>query len=253
MTASGTAPHDGVSGAPTALTILVPGWPQWSWGQRERGLVLLGSYAAGMIVGLFAWGTPVGLLMLGFAFASHVVSMVDAIRQHSFPRIRGWIPIASSMAGLGLVYGTVLLAGLLVAWPAGLLAGPGVSYLVNTWAYPQGEAPRPGDYVWFEGTQAAGPRVARVLAGPGQEVGWTERKLRVDGVTAQRPINFRGPGIPDQLEFTVPPDHVLVSPDLDADPDGRSSTPDLVLIPTERVVGRAWAQLYPVWNRRLLL
>ena len=33
--------------SPAGLRLLVPGWPQFSWGQRERGWVLLGSFVVG--------------------------------------------------------------------------------------------------------------------------------------------------------------------------------------------------------------
>lgn len=254
VTGGGRRPGPGRFSA--GWTILIPGWPQWTWGLRERATVLAGSYAAAMAVGVFAWGTPLGLAVLAFGFAAHAASAVDAIRREAFPRAGRWVPTASAVAGLALCYLPALVAGLLLAWPARPLAGPAAGYAINTWAYLRGQSPRPGDYVWVDGRRAGRPQVARVLAGPGQEVGLKEDRLKVDGVAAPLPPGLRGAGLPDELEFTVPPDHVLVSagedpPDrLEAD---EAESPAVVLVPTEHVVGRAWAQLYPVWNRRLLL
>ena len=55
---------DGVTPGPAGLRILVPGYAQWSWRQRERALVFFGSFAAALLVGLFAWGTRTGAAVL---------------------------------------------------------------------------------------------------------------------------------------------------------------------------------------------
>src|SRR5262245_13218377 len=67
--------------SPAGLGILIPGYAQWRWNQRERALVLFGSFAAALVVGAFAWGTATGAAVLAFAFAAHVVSVVDVFRQ----------------------------------------------------------------------------------------------------------------------------------------------------------------------------
>ena len=43
--------------SPVGLKMVVPGWPQFSWGQRQRGWVLVGSFAIALAVGLWTWGT----------------------------------------------------------------------------------------------------------------------------------------------------------------------------------------------------
>src|SRR5262249_17491556 len=78
------------------LKVLVPGYPQWSWRQRGRASVLLGSYAAALGVGLFCWGTPTGFVVLAFAYGTHVVSVTDVIRQQAFPGFGRWVPALSS-------------------------------------------------------------------------------------------------------------------------------------------------------------
>ena len=73
--------------SPAGIRVLVPGWPQFFWGQRERGWVLLGSFVVAVGAGLLTWGTWEGWSFFGFAFLTHVTSMTDAIRQGSFSRI----------------------------------------------------------------------------------------------------------------------------------------------------------------------
>ena len=50
--------------SPLGYKMIVPGWPQFSWGQRQRGLVLVGSFAVALTVGLWTWGTVLGLGVL---------------------------------------------------------------------------------------------------------------------------------------------------------------------------------------------
>ncbi len=49
--------------SPVGLKMVVPGWPQFSWGQHQRGWVLVGSFVMALAVGLWTWGT---WLRLGF-------------------------------------------------------------------------------------------------------------------------------------------------------------------------------------------
>src|SRR5262249_40008014 len=67
------------------LWVLVPGGAQWWWGQRERASVFFGTFSAALVVGLFTWGTSASAAILLFAFAAHVASAADAIRQGAFP------------------------------------------------------------------------------------------------------------------------------------------------------------------------
>src|ERR1700722_15826609 len=87
---------------PLGLWMLVPGWPQLAWSQRERGLVLLGSFFASLAMAIFLWGTHFGWLILIFAFGTHVVSVADGIRQSAFPGFGRWVPVWSASASLGM-------------------------------------------------------------------------------------------------------------------------------------------------------
>jgi hypothetical protein len=232
--------------------ILIPGYPQWSWWQRERALALFGSFAAALGVGLFGWGTSAGWAILAFAFVTHVASVADVIRQASFPGFGKWVPVLSASAGLGLgCYGPGLVLGLLLAWPGFRGDAPANGYLINRLAY-QTAAPSAGDWVWWRGPDGQRPRAVRVMAGPGQEVALSPSGWRVDGQ-----------GVPWQpteptdrareLIFRVPSNRVLIAPA--ATPEGQVEpcpSSGLVLIPSQEIVGRAWARAYPVWNRGLL-
>lgn len=242
----------GPPGWPAGARLLVPGLAQWGWRQPERALVLFGSFASALGAGLFAWGTWGGVLLLLFAFGTHVTSSADAIRQGAFPGFGRLVPWASASAGLGLgCYAPALLLATLLAWP-GVRGGPsGDGYLINRWAYGR-NAPTAGEWVWIDGEDGQAPWVARVLATPGQAVSWVEDRLRVAGRTTT-PAFGTGGGRLAELTFEVPEGHVLVAGEATAGgtPPGTPAR-ELRLVARRAVVGRAWARLYPVWERGLL-
>src|SRR5438094_698942 len=106
-------------GSPAAgWRALVPGYAQWSCGQRDRGVVRFGSFASALVASVFAWGTPLGLGLLAFAFGAHVASVVDALRQAAFPPMGRWAPWLATGGWLGvLIYGPLLASLSLLAWP----------------------------------------------------------------------------------------------------------------------------------------
>jgi hypothetical protein len=235
---------------PAGLKALVPGYPQWAWRQGERGLVLFGSFAAAFAVAVFAWGTPTGLVVLAFAFTTHAVSAVDAVRQSAFPSAGRWSTWAGVSGGLAVgVYAPLLTVATLVAWP-GIRGGSSTEgYLVNCWAYQRAE-PRRNEWVWYRPTPRSEPRVGRVVAGRGQEVEWSRNQLRVDGRPDLAAAPFRSLSPPHEMVYRVPEGHVLVEPD--GGLSRRRSTDGLMIVEREQIVGRAWARLYPVGERRLL-
>jgi hypothetical protein len=232
------------------LALLVPGAPQWLWHQRERGLVLGGSYASALAAGAFAWGTVPGAVLLVFAYAVHAISAADAIGQWAFPGFGRRAPAAMAVVALGVaVYGPLAVLGALVAWPGMESRGPRSGYAVDRLAYRgEGRKPASGDHVWLAPARGErNGRLANVLARPGQEVSWAGGLLAVAG----RRLNvspFRAGQEPRSLAFTVPDGHLLVA--------YRTDDPLLPttweLVPEARVEGHAWAKLYPVWERQLL-
>jgi hypothetical protein len=233
---------------------LIPGYAQWSWRQRERGLVLFGSYLAAVGVGVFAWGTSIGLVVLAFAFGTHVVSAVDVIRQGSFPGFGRWMPLVSASGGLAVgVYAPVLSVATLLAWPAMFDASTPEGYVVNRWAY-RDRPPVQGDWVWLRSSPWGELRIGRVLANAGQEVEWSGGRLRITGEMqapgAPTGSPFRSSWTPDELAYSVPEGHVLVS--LGAGRRPENGAGGSVLVPDDQVVGRVWARLYPIGDRQLL-
>jgi hypothetical protein len=213
-------------------------------------MILFGSYAGALAVGVFAWGTTLGLLVLVFAFATHAFSAADAIRQYSFPGFGRLVPALTTSAGLGaFCYGPALAMASVYAWPIALDERPREGYLVNRWAYAD-EAPAPGETVWLRPTRGARPKVARIVAGPGQRVEWSGEQFLVDDLVVEE-SPFRIAGSPSRLQMTIPQGHVLVT--FGADPRRGKGVPGgWEVVDQADVRGRAWARSYPIWDRRLL-
>lgn len=229
------------------LAFLLPGVPQWLWGQRERALLLGGSFASALLAGIFAWGTAAGAFLLAFAFAAHVASAADAIHQWAFPGFGRWVPTASASAGLAAVYGPIFLLAILVAWPGMESGGPRQGYLVNRLAY-RDRTPGGGDHVWLAPSHGErGGRLASVVGRPGDEVEWIDGRLRVAG-RRLRLEPFRQGQVPRSMAFRVPDGQLLVT--------YRTDDPFLPetweLVASSRVEGHAWGKLYPVWERQFL-
>jgi len=232
------------------LRALVPGYAQWSRRQRERGAVLFGTFAAAAAAAVFAWGTPAGLAVLAYAFATHAFSTADTVRQGSFPASGRWATRVGVPGGLAVgMYAPLLAAATLFAWPG---TGAGVSpdgYLVNCWAYRRSEPTRL-HWIYYRPGPTCPPRAGRVVAAGGQEVEWSAAGLRVDGQPVQVGGRFCPSAAPGLLTYRVPRRHSLVEPTPQA--AGARTPGGLAIVPHDRVIGRAWARFYPVWDRRLL-
>jgi hypothetical protein len=158
---------------PAGLRVLVPGYAQWRWRQRERALVLFGSFVASLGVGVFVWGTRASFLILLFAFGTHVVSVADVIRQSAFPGYGRLVPMVSASAGLGFgCYAPAAALAMVYAWPGfgGERASDG--YLINRGAY-WSSPPATGETAWARLPTAAGR--SRSGSWPGLGSGWSGR------------------------------------------------------------------------------
>jgi len=236
--------------SPIGLKLLVPGWPHFCWGQPERGWVFLGSFSISLFVGLWTWGIWLSWVVLGFAFMTHIASATDGLRQRSFPIYPSRTALAVVALALGLlVYLPAFLFLSLIACPGFEPDGTGNGFLINLSAY-RGAAPRQGQWIWMRPSPLGEPRAAQVVAVSGQEVEWTGLSWKIDG--QQRPLatHLRLMALPQACRFQVPANQILVEPQ----DDGVSTPPlgPLVLVSPDRIIGRAWAQFYPVWDRRLL-
>jgi hypothetical protein len=210
----------------------------------------MGSFAVALSAGFLAWGTWLSVGFFAFGFLAHVTSTTDAIRQGSFPvfpRRTAVSMIAGSLAVL--LYLPILLALVATAWPGAAPDRSRSVYLVNCWAY-RGRRPECGHWVWLHLPPGGALRTARVVAVAGQEVEWNGHQWRVDGQDPRLLAPLRSAAWPQTCHFKVPTDQVLVEPE---EEDGAPPrTGSLVLVSHNQIVGRAWAQYYPVWDRRLL-
>ncbi len=234
------------------LKVLLPGASQWVWGERERGAVFAGSFTTAAATSAFLWGTPLSLALLAVAFATHVAATTDVLSRRAFPGFGRKVVWSAAVVGLGLgIYTPFLTAATLIAWP-GLRSGAeeAEGFLVNCWAYHLA-APRRDELVWYRPTPWAEPRVGRVVAGQGQEVEWDDGVMRVDGRIDRRTLPTPALDAPKALAYRVPDGHVLVR--VEGGPTlHRPPVEGLAVVAREQVLGRAWAQLYPIRERRLL-
>jgi hypothetical protein len=185
-----------------------------------------------------------------FAFVTHVTSAMDALRQSTFPvypRRAALIMTSGSLAFS--VYVPALFFSFLLAWPGYSPDRTRNGYLVNCWAY-HGEGPRQGHWVWLRLPPQGRPRAARVIAVAGQEVDWNGRSWRVDGQERQLHSPLPVAVWPQTCRFKVAANQVLVEPE-DEGVSPTAASP-LLLVSEDKIIGRAWAQFYPVWDRRLL-
>ena len=230
--------------------VLVPGWTQWSAHERDRGFILFGTFSSAMFVGLCAWGTWLGTILLIFAFVTHVFATADAMRRGTFPPFERWIPWTTASLGLGLgCYAPLMIAASLFAWPGMRSDAPYEGYLIDRWTI-RGRAPRAGDHVWVESAEGRGPWLGRVIALSGQRVEWTENSLRIDGRIGEG----RGAEFPQNvgdLTLRVPNDHLLIVAE-DVHSSNIYDPPSPRIVSSSRIVGIAWAKYYPIWDRRLL-
>jgi hypothetical protein len=230
--------------------LLIPGLPQVTWRQRERGMVYLVSFLTSLGTSLFCWGSLLGWCFLIFCCLTHMAASLDVVRQRAFPVFPGKVALAAAILGIGLtVYlpiGTLLR---FCAFSTGSDGSTGIGYLVNSLAYQQRE-PALGHFIWMQVSPASNPRAGEVVAVAGQEVEWTGRRWRVDGKDLQTTCPGALPYFPDAWRFQVPPNHVLIGPETSSATSEPSSL--LVIVSKEQIVGRAWVRYYPIWERCLL-
>jgi len=236
--------------SPPGLKLLVPGWPQLSWKQRDRATVLMGSFITALAVATWTWGTWASWGFSVFVFLCQVSSATDALRQSSFPVYSRRTALVLVSLSIGFVlYMPVIVVLSTLAWPGFSEPGTGTGYAVNRWAY-RNATPRVGDWIWTRLQSHGKPHAAQIVATGGQEVEWTGRNWRIDGLPCPLKGSLRLTAWPQVCRFHVPSDQVLVEPE--ETEASTSAIGPLVLVPSDAIVGRAWARLYPMWDRHLL-
>src|SRR5262249_10916204 len=96
------------------------------------------------------------------------------------------------------------------------------------------------------------PRVGRIVAQPGQVVEWSRQQWWVDGQAVRLPATVAAAGGLRELAFAVPEDHVVITAEAGTSAPGGWTSETLLPVPRDRILGRAWAKLYPLWSRKLL-
>ncbi|APW60232.1 hypothetical protein [Paludisphaera borealis] len=232
------------------LRLLVPGYTQWSWGQRHRGLVMGGTYASALATSLLIWGHPSSWFFLGVAVACQTAAWLDAQRQDPFSGFTPTSVLAATGGGVSLaLHAPLFILLTLTAWPGQPDDASRGGYLVNWLAY-QNNLPAPGHWIWLRGSASRDHHLARVVAVGGQEVEWTGKRWMVDGANVEVESMRKLSGYPEGWKFRVPGNHIAIDPDIDLNAGKTSAS--LYLVENGQILGRVWARYTPFWERRLL-
>src|SRR5262249_27505039 len=131
------------------------GWAQMFLGQRLRGRIFLGAYAALLLLGIAMWGSIPGSILLGLAFSVHASSVLDALffRAGPFPSRLGTAGLVMLVLSL-VVYAPAYWVVSQFASPMGIMVPMdpfhvGDVVLANHWAYHR-TPPRVGDVVAYQ-------------------------------------------------------------------------------------------------------
>lgn len=241
------------------LAALIPGCPQFCNGDRGMGLLFLGGFLGMAFVGLLLFGTTLGSVALGMAFACHQGSLYDFART---------VNHAQRFRLTALLVAFVLVAVYWPAWnlssarlgaivlnldTAELLAGDVL--IISRQAYSRG-APAVEDLVLYRpddrqmnvrpgyNIRLREQMLDRVLAVPGQSMAVAGGRLLVDGHPAKLPGIGQALPLQDAAPTQVPLGRVLILPTaiMQARPGPRGELPTLsvaeFLIPTAQIEGQ---------------
>jgi hypothetical protein len=265
---------DNTPALPLLLRAPFPGWPQLYAGNRILGRVFLYTWLLLMAVWLlFFYGTTFGSMLLGLAFSAHSSSFADAtnhILEPTSMRRRMAYSVCTSILLFGFLYlpaGRVLFryADPMVMQVAPYPFETGDVVLVNHAAFVRA-APKPGQVVLFEPddfrvpdgghryTLYTGPRIDRVLAGPGDVVRWSHRRLTVNGRTSLlEPLNSAV--VQSPFTVTVPADTYLILPSTTPYVGPAMKGTDLAnmsLVPADRIKGTVYLLSHPLSRLKLM-
>ena len=261
---------DSVPAVPLLLRALVPGWPQLYVGMRVLGRVMLYAWVGLLLVWLlFCYGTVMGSVLLGLAFSAHAASVAGVLNRVLDPM--------SALRRIGYAVGVTVLVLGLIYLPAGRLlfavADPVVMQM-DQYPFEQGDVglvnraalvgsePRAGQVVLYTPAEYrttvqhgmiiyGGPRIDRILAGPGDRVRWVDGRLYVNGkVSGLEPLNRSV--MPRQFEVSVPAEHYLIVP---TTTPAVARPPDLLgmaLIGRDRIAGVVWLQNLPLTKLKVI-
>jgi hypothetical protein len=191
-----------------------------------------------------------GWILLALASVVHMIASLDLLRQRAFPSFPRGTALAAAIVVIAVtVYLPISAVLMLCALPTHSNSSSEVGYLVNRLAY-LANPPAQGHWIWLSPSSADLPRAGWVVAVAGQEVEWMGKRWLVDGKELVNPPLGMFPRYPDGWRFRVPENHVVVGPDTYR--TQKEAASPLVIVCRDRIVGRAWARYYPVWDRCLL-
>jgi signal peptidase I len=251
--------------APLIERMIVPGWAHFYLGQRVRGWIFMGLYAALVPLALVFWGTTPGSILLGLVFSVHASSVVDVLFQCPGQIGSRLLITGIVMAALGL--GLYFPAG----WVLNRLADTRTIsrnvapfeaddvVLVNRFAYLR-SLPQPGDVVLVRipADNGAGIRlqegefIDRILAGPGDRVKVQAGQIMInDSPSTHEPLNVNNvTSRLAALQLTVPPDSYFILPTTMGYVNERLATSQLwhslSLVPHDRIVGKVYMRHQPM-------
>lgn len=245
------------------LRTLVPGWAHRYRGNPQRGAIFFFGYLALLLPGLVFFGTGLGSLCVGLAFAVHIASAADAL-------VGRFATLADRLAFMfACAIGISLAIYLPAAWFVTRVAVP---IHINQQIFPfnagdvlwyhRTSSVAPGDWVLYQVPAITTPNVghrryvfrnswlSRVVGVAGQRVSVTGGQLLVDG----KPCPFAqtsGVWGQMQLEAVVPEGQVFILPD-GLFNNGAPVTPalwqQLGFISRSRIDGRIFFRSQPLWR-----
>lgn len=250
----------------TILRTIVPGWAHSYRGNRPRAIVFFVSFVALFIPAMVFFGTSLGSILIGLAFAMHVAAATDAmVGQFATLGGRALFAVAcAAVLGLG-IYG-----------PTGrLISRYAIPIQLNQnvlpfaagevlWYDPSAQI-QPGDYVLYRVPETAiagqfnghharyefrNQWINRVVALAGQHVTFKARTLYVDGVPSVWQPTV-GEWSDFESDFKVPAGNFFIPPDslIPTTAEIRESAwHHLCLVPEANMVGRIFFRSQPLWR-----
>jgi len=256
---------------PAMARMILPGWAHSYLGYKERGRIFALVWIASLVVGVVAFGSIVGAVAFGTAFATHAASILDLLLQVNQIDPRR-IAIAAALT-IGVLAAIYLPAGRAVSGYVSsrrlletaepFAPGDVVVFRPNAYAT---TLPQPGDVVLYSGApfsiqaptgnrrqtvyRIAGEWVDRVVAGPDSTVRWENGVLSVNGQPSPfLPLNVQN--LPSPLEIQVPHDACCILPTTNpylSDGQGTGAIESRSLVRRSQLAGKVVVRNYPIWR-----
>ncbi len=260
-------PLDSVPEWPVLLRMVVPGWPQWHFGRKTTGRILLSCYVVLLLSGLVFIGTIPGSILLGLAIACHAASIIDIVTSAT-DALRQRITIGTAcIAAVGIVayvpagrvISLVVVPRVIQRNVPPFADGDVVLYTPTNslWSHlVAGDVvlyePRPiviADRSQHRELHIQGERIDRILAVGGQRIEWNNGRLIVDdNSTNLAPLNPQGCRF--RFETTVPAGQFLILPSsidvLVTTPIDSPQLQTICLVAEGNVLGRVFLRQQPL-------